>query len=92
MSKTFNEHTAGKPLFTDELSVADIRQLFQPYPLPAANEMITLTFSSPNKNTLTYIYIDGTWQNLSRVVLAREQFYMRFFDRDFLTITIDERE
>lgn len=73
---------------TDNFDVFDIKDLYSPD--LEEDEMITLTFSSPNKNTLTYIYIDGTWQNLSRVVLAREQFYMHFFDRDFLTITIDE--
>lgn len=91
---TLHGHAAGALLPTREFSVADIQQLYRPCPLPGEpqDEMITLTFSSPNKNTLTYIYIDGTWQNLRRMVLAREQFYLRFFDRDLLTITIDERE
>ena len=86
----YKEFECGEPLDMDLFGVLDIKDLYSPDLEPG--EMITLAFSSPNKNTLTYIYIDGTWQNLRRMVLAREQFYLCFFDRDFVTITIDERE
>lgn len=86
----YKEFECGGQISTDAFDVFDIKDLYSPDLEP--DETITLAFSSPRKNTLTYIYIDGTWQNLSRVVLSREQFYLRFFDRDFLTITIDERE
>lgn len=72
-------------------AAADIMRLYEAEGL-GSDEVLSVKFEHPNRNTLEYTYIDGTWQNLNRTVLDREQFYLRFFQYDTVTINITERE
>jgi hypothetical protein len=88
MIDTYQGWEVGSPVDTDIFDVADIKMLFTIVPLHS----LSVKFQHPNRNTLEYVYIDGTWQNLQRTVIPREHFYLRFFDYDTVTINITAPE
>lgn len=88
MIDTYQGWEVGIPVDTDIFDVADIRMLFSTVPLHS----LSVKFEHPNRNTLEYTYIDGTWQNLQRTVIPREHFFLLFFDYDTVTIDIQPSE
>lgn len=85
------EFEVNRPHTTALFDVMEVKGLYAADHLEP-DELLSVTFEHPNRNTLEYVYIDGTWQDLQRTVIPREHFYLRFFDYDTVTINIDERE